>query len=121
MVCHRKDAALFAQQKARCLAEAASGAVLVSARISKGEQEILDTALLSGYPVIRIEDNGFGDIYHPSADRMDDCASGLLLLITPWTYQYRSHEESISVPFCKTMNCVAQAICKTKDSWWKEP
>ena len=121
VVCHRKDAALFAQQKARCLAEAASGAVLVSARISKGEQEILDTALLSGYPVIRIEDNGFGDIYHPSADRMDDCASGLLLLITPWTYQYRSHEESISVPFCKTMNCVAQAICKTKDSWWKEP
>ena len=62
VVCHRKDAALFAQQKARCLAEAAKGAVLVSARISKGEQEILDTALLSGYPVIRIEDNGFADI-----------------------------------------------------------
>ena len=121
VVCHRKDAALFAQQKARCLAEAAKGAVLVSARISKGEQEILDTALLSGYPVIRIEDNGSADIYHPSANRMDDCAAGLLLLITPWKYQYRSHEESISVPFCKTMNCIAQAICRKKDCWWKEP
>lgn len=102
------------------MAEAASGAVLVSARISKGEQEIIDAALLSGYPVIRIEDNGFPEIYHPSASRMDDCASGLLLLLTPWSYQFRKHEESISVPFCKTMNCVAQAVCKKKDSWWKE-
>lgn len=120
VVCHRKDAVLFQQQKARCLAEAASGAVLVSARISRGEQEILDTALLSGYPVIRIEDNGFPDIYHPSANRIDDCAAGNLLLITPWSYQYQVHEESITVPLCKTMNCVAQAVCRMKDDWWKE-
>ena len=57
VVCHRKDAALFVQQKARCLEEAAKETVLVSARISKDEQEILDTALLSGYPIIRIEDD----------------------------------------------------------------
>ena len=120
VVCHRKDAALFEQQKARCLTEAASGAILVSARISKSEQEILDAALLSGYPVIRIADNGFPEIYHPSADRMDDCAAGLLLLITPWSYHYRLHDDSINVPFCKTMNCIAQAVCKTKDDWWKE-
>ena len=120
VVCHRKDAPLFQQQKARCLAEAASGAVLVSARISKGEQEIMDAALLSGYPVIRIEDNGFPDIYHPSADRMDDCAAGLLLLLTPWSYQFRRHDDGVTVAFCKTMNCVAQAVCRKKDSWWKE-
>jgi len=120
VVCHRKDATLFEQQKARCLKEAADGAALVSARISKGEQEILDTALHSGYPIIRIEDNGFPEIYHSSADRMDNCAAGLLLLITPWNYQYRTHEEVISVPFCKTMNCIAQAVCKLKDDWWKK-
>lgn len=120
VVCHRKDAALFVHQKARCLKEAAEGVVLVSARISKGEQGILDTALHSGYPVIRIEDNGFPEIYHPSADRMDNCAAGLLLLITPWNYQYRMHEDNISVPFCKTMNCIAQAVCKLKDDWWKK-
>ena len=119
VVCHRKDAALFAKQKARCLEEAASGAVLVSARIAKGEQEILDSALHSGYPVVRIEDNGFPEIYHPSADRTDDCAASLLLLLTPWTYQFRAHDESISVPFCKTMNCLVQAICRTRDDWWK--
>ena len=120
VVCHRKDAALFAKQKARCLKEAASGAVLVSARIAKGEQEILDTVLRSGYPVIRIVDNGFPEIYHPSADLMDDCAASLLLLLTPWNYQFRAHDENVSVPFCKTMNCVVQAICRMKDDWWRE-
>ena len=119
VVCHRKDASLFEQQKDCCLREAAAGAVLVSARISKGEQEIMDAVLLRGYPIIRIEDNGFPEIYHPSADRMDCCAAGQQLLIAPWSYQYRTREDSISVPFCKTMNCVAQAICKMRDDWWK--
>ena len=119
VVCHRRDAGLFATQKARCLAAAAEGAVLVSARIAKGEQEIMDTALLSGYPVVRIEDNGFLDIYHPSADRLDDCAASLLLLVTPWQYRFRGADEGVSVPFCKTMNCVAQALCRTRDDWWK--
>ena len=120
VVCHRKDTALFATQKAHCLEEAASGAVLVSARIAKGEQEILDTALRSGYPVVRMVDNGFPEIYHPSADLMDDCAASLLLLLTPWDYQFRTHDESVSVPFCKTMNCLVQAICRMKDDWWRE-
>ena len=120
VVCHRKDAALFEQQKARCMEAAASGAVLVSARIAKGEQEILDQALRSGYPVIRMEDNGFPDIYHPSADRMDDCAAGNLLLLTPWAYQFQRQEEQITVTFCKTMNCLCQAVCRQKDAWWKE-
>jgi hypothetical protein len=119
IVCHRKDAALFEQQKARCLAEAAAGAVLVSARISQGEQDIMDAASTLGFPVVRIEDNGFPDIYHPSAQRMDDCASGRLLLITPWSYQLKSHTENITTLVCKTMNCIAQAVCRQKDDWWK--
>ena len=96
VVCHRKDAALFELQKARCMAEAPSGTVLVSARISQREQNIMDAVSALGFPIIRIEDNGFPDIYHPSAQRMDDCASGRLLLLTPWSYQIRSHMESIS-------------------------
>lgn len=43
-----------------------------------------------------------------------------LLIVTPWRYRYRGRQEAISVPECKTMNCLAQAICRTKDSWWKE-
>lgn len=120
VVCHRKDKYLFPQQKAHCLAEAAAGAVLVSARIAKGEQEIMDAAAQAGYPVIRIEDNGFPEIYHPSSERTEACASGKLLILTPWTYQFRKHDDPITVPFCKTMNCVSQAVCRMKDSWWKE-
>lgn len=119
VVCHRKDAALFEQQKARCLSEAASGTVLVSARISQGEQDIMDAASTLGFPVVRIEDNGFPDIYHPSAQRMDDCAEGRLLLITPWSHRLRSHTENLTTLVCKTMNCIAQAVCRQKDDWWK--
>ena len=120
VVCHRKDATRFNEQKRRCIEEAERGAVLVSARIAKGEQEIMDEALHRGFPVVIIVDNGFPEVYHPSAERIDYCAKGKMLLAAPWQYQYRKKEESVSVPFCKTMNCVAQALCRTKDTWWKE-
>lgn len=120
VVCHRKDASRFAKQQARCLDEAAHGAVLVSARIAKGEQAIMDEAVNRGFPVALIADNGFGDRYHPSADRLSLCDAGHLLLITPWQYHYRPKEEDITVAACKTMNCIAQALCRTKDTWWKQ-
>ena len=119
VVCHRKDAALFEQQKTLCLSEAASGAVLVSACISQSEQNIMKSASAMGFPVVIIEDNGFPDIYHPSVQRIDDCASGRLQLLTPWIYQFRSHTENITELVCKTMNCIAQAVCREKDDWWK--
>ena len=121
VVCHRKDAARFNEQKTRCLEAAAQGAVLVSPRIAKGEQAIIDDTVNHGFPVILIHDNGFPDRYHPSTQRLDLCAAGRLLLVSPWRYQYRGKNEQVTVPFCKTMNCVAQALCHTKDSWWEEP
>ena len=121
VVCHRADAARFQEQKQRCLEEAARGAVLVSARIAKGEQAIMDEAIRSGYPVVLLPDNGFPDRYHPSAERQALCADGRLLLITPWQYHYRRTSENITVAVCKTMNCVAQALCRTKDNWWQQP
>ena len=121
VVCHRRDKNRFAEQKARCLQAAAQGAVLVSARIAKGEQDIMDTAAAQGYPVVRIADNGFPDIYHPSTVQLSLCAQGKLLLVSPWQYHYRRKDDPITVLYCKTMNCVAQAVCRLKDSWWKEP
>ena len=119
VVCHRKDANCFNEQKTRCLEEAEHGTVLVSARIAKGEQEIMDEAQHRGHPVVLIADNGFPEVYHPSAERIEQCAMGKLLIVTPWQYQYRKKDETVSVPFCKTMNCVSQALCRTKDNWWK--
>ena len=120
VICHRIDAPLFQQQKARCLAAAASGAILVSARIAKGEQDIINSAIQQGYPVVTVEDNGFPSLYHPSEHRMDLCLANKLLIVTPWHYAYRRVGDTISVAECKAMNCVVQSICRTKDSWWKE-
>ena len=119
VVCHRKDKALFDHQRQRCLDEAARGAVLVSPRIAPGEQEIMNEMVNHGFPVIIIADNGFPERYHPSAERLDQCAAGRLLLVTPWQYHYRGKNEQVTIPFCKAMNCVAQALCHQKDDWWK--
>ena len=119
VVCHRRDSSRFTQQKARCLDEAANGAVLVSARIAKGEQDIIDTAVHHGFPVVLIADNGFPAVYHPSGGRTALCAEGRLLLLTPWQYQYRGKNDQVFVPFCKTMNCVTQSLCRLKDNWWQ--
>lgn len=118
VVCHRKDAGLFEVQKTRCLA-AAAGAVLVSARIAKGEQDIINTAIRQGCSVVTVEDNGFPSLYHPSEQRIDLCSNNKLLIVSPWKYVYRRAADTISVIECKTMNCVVQALCRTKDSWWK--
>lgn len=119
VVCHRKDAARFSEQKTRCLEEAARGAALVGTRIAPKEREIMDDAVTHGFPMITLHDYGFADRYHPSADRLDLCAAGRLLIVTPWKYQYRGKNEQVTVLFCKAMNCVAQALCHTKDNWWK--
>lgn len=120
VVCHRKDLRSFVQQKEACLTEARDGAVLVSARISPGEQDIMNAAMAEGFPVINIEDTGMPELYHPSERRMAQCAENKLLIVTPWVYLYRTAEESITVAACKVMNCVAQALCRQKDDWWKE-
>lgn len=120
VVCHRRDARLFELQKAACMAAARQGAVLISARISRGEQAIMDAVMAAGFPVILIEDNGFPDVYHPSAARTPLCTSGLLLLLTPWRYHYRTKDEALFVAYSKTMNCIAQAICRTPDTWWQQ-
>ena len=109
----------FGEQKARCLDAAAQGAVLISACISPKEREIINESVHRGFPTIVIHDNGFPDRYHPSAESLALCASGRLLLVSPWKYQYRGKDEQVTVPLCKAMNCVAQALCRTKDSWWK--
>ena len=119
VVCHRKDKALRATQLRRCLDEAENGAVLVSARIAQDEQAIADAALESGYPVVRVMPDGMADHYHPSEELTTLCAAGQLWLVTPWRYQHKPESEPITARECKAMNCVAQALCRLKDDWWK--
>jgi hypothetical protein len=120
VVCHRKDKPSFVQHKQACLNAAVNGTILVSARIAKGEQEIIDETIAQGHSVVLIVDNGFPEIYHPSEARLQLCTDNRLLLVSPWTHQYRPANEEITVAQCKTMNCIVQAICRTKDDWWKK-
>ena len=119
VVCHRKDGRMLDRQQARCLEEAEHDTVLVSPRIAKGEQAIMDEVTHRGFPVVLIADNGFPEVYHPSTERIGRCAEGRLLIVTPWKYHYRRKDESITVMECKTMNCLAQALCRRRDDWWK--
>ena len=118
VVCHRRDQWRFAQQQEQCLLAARQGAVLVSACIAKGERAIITEAKEQGFPVVEVMDNGMPEIYHPSKERMAQCLAGRLLLVTPWQYHYRRADEGITVAECKAMNCVVQALCRTKDDWW---
>ena len=111
VVCHRSDAPLFPRQKARCLAACREGAVLVSARIAKGEQDIIRSVADDGFPIITIDDNGFPAVYHPSERRLSLCAASRLLIVTPWQYHYRRADDHITVAYCKAMNCLVQALC----------
>lgn len=119
VVCHRKDAKMLPTQQACCMEEAEHGSVLVSPRIAKGEQAIMDEAMHRGFAVVLITDNGFPEVYHPSTERIERCAEDKLLIVTPWKYHYRSKDEGITAIECKTMNCLAQAICRRRDDWWK--
>lgn len=73
VVCHRKDSGSFIRQKEAIMTVADSGVSLVSPRIAKGEQTIMDEVAAKGYPVILIVDNGFPEIYHPSKEKIELC------------------------------------------------
>lgn len=121
VVCHRRDSRLFERQKALLLGKAQQEqAVLVSARIAKGEQSIMDEALRLGAPTVRILLEGFPEKYHPSAAINEVCAEGRMLLVSPWQWSYRYSGDTIDPILCKTLNCIAQALCRRKDTFWKE-
>lgn len=121
VVCHRRDSQLFERQKALLLTKVQQEkAVLISARIAKGEQSIMNEAQSIGAPTVRILLEGFPEKYHPSAAINELCAKGCMLLVTPWHWSYRYSGNTIDPVLCKTLNCIAQALCRKKDSFWKE-
>ncbi len=120
LVCHRADAQRFAEQTAAVMREAAHGAVIVSAFVSKQEREILRQLLDGCYPVIEIMDNGFGKTYKPAGPSFYACAQERLLQITPWKYHYEKDSLLISRPMCMAMNELTRLISGQEDDWWRE-
>jgi hypothetical protein len=86
----------------------ALGAVLVSPAISPGERTIIDRAIEAGTPVILISNNGFTEISKPGGKLFDACASGNLLLISPFKHHNDYHP--LTAECCSQMNALARAI-----------
>ena len=86
----------------------AQGAVLVSPAISPGEKSIIDRAIEAGIPVILIRNNGFDDISKPGGKLFDACATGKVLLVSP--FEHHNDYHPLTAECCRQMNALARAI-----------
>ncbi len=100
----------IAEKQAWWLAQARSGAVLVSPCISRGEKQIMRAAFDEGLPLIVLQENGFTDLAKPGGKRMEACARGQLLLLAPWDH----HNERLTIrrDQCLALNDMARLICE---------
>ena len=101
----------IAERQAWWLAQARSGAVLVSPCISKGEKAVMRAAFDEGLPLIILLENGFTDLAKPGGQRMEACSRGQLLLPAPWDH----HNERLTIrrDQCMALNDMARLICKS--------
>lgn len=90
------------------LAEAERGAVLVTPCISPAEQALVQAAYQRGLRVIMLCLNGFSPYYKPSGPHIDACSRGLLLQISPWSY---NPNRQCTKPVCEMLNTLATQLC----------
>jgi len=93
-----------------CVLKARKGAVMVSPFISPQEKQVMQVLLREQLPFILLADNGFHDYYKPSDTLFDACASGRMLILSPWPYD--ASKQHISRADCVALNSMAEEICK---------
>jgi len=100
------------QKQTWWLAQARTGAVLVSPCISKGEKNVMRAAFEEGLPLIVLQENGFTDLAKPGGRRMEACSRGQLLLLAPWAH----HNERLTIrrDQCLALNNMAKMICESR-------
>ena len=96
-----------------CVLAARQGAVMISPFISPKEKEVLAVLLAEKHPIIFLADNGFREYYKPSDALFDACASGRLLILSPWPYN--ADKRHISRADCMALNAMAEEICNHPD------
>ena len=95
--------------KNACVLKARKGAVMVSPFISPDEKQVMQVLLREQHPFILLTDNGFRDYYKPSDTLFDACASGRLLILSPWPYD--GGKRHITRSDCVALNAMAEEIC----------
>jgi hypothetical protein len=92
-----------------CVLKARKGVVMVSPFISTQEKQVMHVLLREQRPFILLADNGFRDYYKPSDILFDACASGRVLILSPWPYDAKKRH--ISREDCVALNAMAEEIC----------
>ena len=91
-----------------CVLAARGGCVMVSPFISPDEKRVMNVLLEEHWPFILLADNGFRDYYKPSDALFDACATGCVLILSPW--QYDAEKRHISRADCVALNAMAEDI-----------
>ena len=92
-----------------CVLKARQGEVMVSPFISQDEKQVMQVMQREQRPFILITSDGFRDYYKPTDALFDDCASGRLLILSPWPYD--SGKRHITRADCIALNIMAEEIC----------
>lgn len=122
-------------RKEECLADAANGAVFITAAISEGEKLIARTLREEGYPLIVLLERGFPEpdsphyrYYKPQGVYFETCAAGRLLLVEPDAEAFEQ-QDIVAKVVAKTgniphntkryrfvaLNMMAESMCRDSD------
>ena len=101
----------YAHEKERLLRRAEEGMVLVTPGISKGEQGVVDAALTYHLPLIILQKEPITEFWKPSQRRFYACASGCLLILSPWTVEGNSDYARFHL-----LNDLASEVCVATDT-----
>ena len=66
--------------------------------------------LAEKHPFVVLADNGFREYYKPADALFDACASGRVLILSPWPYD--ADKRHISRADCVALNAMAEEICR---------
>ena len=77
--------------------------------ISPKEKDVQAVLLAEEHPFIVLADNGFREYYKPADSLFDACASGRVLILSPWPYD--ANKRHISRADCVALNTMAEEIC----------
>lgn len=92
-----------------CVLAARQGTIMVSPFISPKEKEVQAVLLAEKHSFIILADNGFREYYKPTDRLFDACASGRVLILSPWPYD--ANKRHISRADCMALNAMAEEIC----------
>ena len=93
-----------------CVLAARQGVLMISPFISPKEKEVEAVLLTEKHSFIFLADNGFRDYYKPTDSLFDACASGRVLILSPWPYD--ANKRHISRADCVALNAMAEEICR---------